>query len=389
MTTMIIDSRSAGFRTGLVEWLESNAGRLAPFRGHRAGPIEDVFVHERGLVRMLGEAGWSRHGWSEDVGGLGGTAALRAVLYDELAASGYVIPEAFNVLETIGPMLCTYAPDLARVEMPAFLAGERLWCQGFSEPDAGSDLAGLSTRAVEDGDAFRVNGQKTWVSFGHVAGACGLLVRTGAPDSRHRGLSILWVDLSLPGVTVRPIRAASGRNEFAEIFLDDVIVPRSCLVGDLDRGWAVAMHLLQFERGMYGWLRQSVLHRGLEEALETVGDETETSPGSTAAAAVGGAYLAALSLRSKCRKTVARLAAGEFLGPEISVDKLLLSAGEQTVLDAVRLLAFPSFEIDDTPSAQRGRADWFFSRSASIYGGSAEVQRDIVAEHLLGLPRGR
>jgi alkylation response protein AidB-like acyl-CoA dehydrogenase len=376
-------------RSGLIDWLETNAGPLAPFRERGAGSIEEAFAHERSLLRMLGEAGWSRYGWPEAVGGLGGTATLRAVLYDELAAAGYVVPEAFNVLETIGPMLCTYAPHLARDEMPAFLAGDRLWCQGFSEPDAGSDLAGLRTRAVEDGDAFRVNGQKTWVSFGHIAQACGLLARTGPPDSRHRGLSILWVDLNLPGVTVRPTRAASGRNEFAEVFFDDVIVPRSALVGGLNQGWAVAMHLLQFERGMYGWLRQAVMHRWLEEAVETVGDGVETSPGSTAAATVGDAYLAALSLRSKCRETVLRLADGQFLGPEISVDKLLLSAGEQTVLDAVRFMAFPSFEIEDTAAAQRGRADWFFSRAASIYGGSAEVQRDIVAEHLLGLPRGR
>jgi hypothetical protein len=338
---------------------------------------------------MLGQAGWSRRGWPTEAGGSGGTATLRAVLYDELTAAGYVIPEAFNILETIGPMLCTYAPDLAAVELPAFLAGDRLWCQGFSEPDAGSDLASLRARAVEGGDTFRVNGQKTWVSFGHLAQACGLLVRTGPPDSRHKGLSILWVDMSLPGVTVRPIRAASGRNEFAEIFFDDVIVPSSCLVGGLHQGWAVAMHLLQFERGMYGWVRQAVMHRWLEEAIEATGGGLETSPGSAAAARVGDAYLAALSLRSKCRQTVLRLAEGEFLGPEISVDKLLLSAGEQTVLDAARALTWPAFELDDSQAAQRWRADWFFTRAASIYGGSAEVQRDIVAEHLLGLPRGR
>ena len=375
------------FRAGVLAWLAANTAALAPFRERRPGTIEDAFAHEQALVRILADAGWSRHGWPEDAGGLGGTAVLRAVLYDELAAAGYVIPEAFNILETIGPMLCTYAPHLARHELAAFLTGERLWCQGFSEPDAGSDLASLRTRAVEDGGVFVVNGQKTWVSFGHMAQACGLLVRTGPADSRHRGLSILWVDMGLPGVTARPIRAASGRNEFAELFFDDVVVPRACLVGGLNQGWAVAMHLLQFERGMYGWLRQAVMHRWLEEALEGVGDEVEISPGSTAAEQVGNAYLAALSLRLQCRTTVRRLAAGEFLGPEISVDKLLLSAGEQSVLDTVRTLAWPAFEIDDSASSERWRADWFFTRAASIYGGSAEVQRDIVAEHLLGLPR--
>jgi hypothetical protein len=385
---MIMD-RPADFRVAVAGWLASNAAALRPFRESRAGPIEAVLADERALVRMLGEAGWSRFGWPVDAGGLGGPATLRAVLYDELAAAGYAIPEAFNVLETIGPMLCTYAPHLAAQEMTGFLAGERLWCQGFSEPDAGSDLASLSTRASVDGDVFVVNGQKTWVSFGHLADACGLLVRTGPADSRHKGLSILWVDMDLPGVTARPIRAASGRNEFAEIFFDDVIVPRSCLVGGLNQGWAVAMHLLQFERGMYGWVRQAVMHRWLEELLVMTGDVADASPSSNAAAQIGGAWLAALSLRAKCRETVHRLADGEFLGPEISVDKLLLSAGEQTVLDAARQLAWPAFEVDDSSDAARWRADWFFTRSASIYGGSAEVQRDIVAEHLLKLPRSR
>jgi alkylation response protein AidB-like acyl-CoA dehydrogenase len=385
---MIMDMPTR-FRSGLAEWLAANSSVLVPFRDGTAGSIESVFAHERALVRALGEAGWSRHGWPVEAGGLGGPTTLRAVLYDELAAAGYVIPEAFSILETIGPMLCTYAPHLAAGELSAFLTGERLWCQAFSEPDAGSDLASLRTRAVADGDVFVVNGQKTWVSFGHMASACGLLARTGPPDSRHKGLSILWVDMTSPGVTARPIRAASGRNEFAEIFFDDVVVPRSHLVGGLDQGWAVAMHLLQFERGMYGWLRQAVMHRWLEDALAAPGAGVETSPGSVAASRVGAAWLAALSLRSKCRETVGRLSDGEFLGPEISVDKLLLSAGEQTVLDAARMLTWPAFEVDDTPSAEHWRADWFFSRAASIYGGSAEVQRDIVAERLLHLPRSR
>ena len=374
-------SQPEEFRRGLLGWLGSHADELERYRHRRAGSIEDAFAHDNGLHRLLGEAGWTRCGWPEEVGGLGGTAVLRAIFYDELTAAGYIIPEAFNAGETIGPMLCTYAPDLARTELPPFLAGERMWCQGFSEPDAGSDMASIRTRAVDDGDCFRVNGQKTWVSFGHVAQGCGLLVRTGDTESRHRGLSILWVDMDLPGVTVRPIRAASGRNEFAELFFDDVLVPKACLVGGLNEGWAVAMHLLQFERGMYGWIRQSWLHSRLQETLTAARPED--------AALVGDAYLAMLSLRLKCRDTVSRLAGGEFLGPEISVDKLLLSAAEQTMLDAARSLLWPAFEVDDAPSAEEWRADWFFTRAASIYGGAAEVQRDIVAEHLLGLPRAR
>ncbi len=370
------------FRAAFVDWLRVNASQLQPFRDRRPQSIEEAFAHDNQLHRLLGGAGWTLYGWPEEAGGRGGSALLRAIFYDELIAAGYLLPEALNVVETIGPMLCTYAPHLARDEVTAFAAGERMWCQGFSEPDAGSDMASVRTRAVAEGDTFRVNGQKTWVSFGHLADACGLLVRTGEADSRHRGLSILWVDMRLPGVEVRPIAAASGRNEFAELFFDDVVVPQSHLVGELNGGWAVAMHLLQFERGMYGWVRQAWLHRRLEDALQ--------SPAiNGAGAAVGNAYLAALSLRLRCRSTVERLADGAFLGPEISIDKLLLSAAEQEVFETARLLQWPEFACGDTPSAAEWRSEWFFSRATSIYGGAAEVQRDILAEHVLALPRGR
>jgi acyl-CoA dehydrogenase len=247
-------------------------------------------------------------------------------------------------------------------------------------------MASIRTRAVIDGDTFRINGQKTWVSFGHLADACGVLVRTGTTESRHRGLSIVWVDLTLPGVTVRPIEAASGRHEFAELFFDDVVVSRANLVGDLNGGWAVAMHLLQFERGMYGWIRQAWLHRRLEDALRSADHDGGTA---TLGSEVGEAFLAALSLRLRCRSTVGRLAAGEFLGPEISIDKLLLSTAEQQVFDTARALLGPAFLADDSPETADWRSEWFFSRSTSIYGGAADVQRDIVAEHLLGLPKGR
>jgi acyl-CoA dehydrogenase len=379
----------AGFRAGLSEWLSANISALAPFRSRRAGSIEAAFEHDNVLHRMLGDAGWTLYGWPEEVGGRGGTAVLRAILYEVLAGAGYIIPEALSAGETIGPMLCTHAPHLAAEEVGPFLRGERMWCQGFSEPDAGSDMAAIRTRAIEEGDSFRINGQKTWVSFGHLAGGCGLLVRTGDAESRHRGLSILWVDMSLPGVTARPIRAASGRNEFAELFFDDVVVPKRCLVGELNQGWAVAMHLLQFERGMYGWMRQALMHSRLEQALSSRDRGAGESADSALAEAVGEAYLAVLSLRLRTRGTVARLADGDWLGPEISVDKLLLSTAEQAVFDAASRLLSPTFEAGDDPADEDWRSEWFFSRAASIYGGAAEVQRDIVAEHLLGLPRSR
>src|SRR4029079_4043037 len=162
---------------------------------------------------------------------------------DELAAAGYVIPEILGTIEIVAPMLVRYAPALAAAHLARSVRGDETWCQGFSEPDAGSDLGALRTKAVEDGDGFRITGQKMWSSFGTVADWCCVLARTGAPDSGYRGLTMFWVDLSSAGVTVVPTQCESGRAETAELFLDDVHVPADHLVGDVGQGWAVVMYL--------------------------------------------------------------------------------------------------------------------------------------------------
>lgn len=340
-------------------------------------------AHEHGLLRMLYHDGWTRWGWPREHGGLGGSLALRAVVYEEVFRAGYTLPEAYELSEVMGPVLVKYAPELACEYLPKFLAGDELWCQGFTEPDAGSDLASLRTRAVDEGDHFRVSGQKVYTGYAHLARWCALLARTGAPDSRHRGISMLWLDLETPGVTVRPLIAASGRDEFSEVFLEDALVPKSRLIGPLHGGWGVAMYMLQFERGMYAWLRQGLLHFHLERALKLA------QPTPSAAAIVGEAYMALFALRAKCRETVLRLAADESPGPETSVDKVLLSTAEQTVFDAVRHLQWPALETGDSEDASALRIEWFYTRATTIFGGAVEVQRDIIAERLLGLPRSR
>jgi alkylation response protein AidB-like acyl-CoA dehydrogenase len=360
-------------------WIGHQAHSLAPYRHHLPGEMEAAYRHELGLVSLLDAESWSRYGWPTDVGGRGGSAELRAVLYDELSIAGYVLPEAFLVLETLGPMLTEYAPSIAAIELPRFLAGETSWCQGFSEPDAGSDLASLRTRADEVDNGYRLSGQKTWVSFGSVAQRAAVLARTGTSESRHRGLTMFWVDLDLPDVEVRAIRAETGRNEFAELFFDNVILGHECVVGGVGNGWAVAMYLLQFERGMYAWQRQAYLHAQIETLLRSGADLGGHEQ------AIGQAYLAATALRERSRSTVQHLAAGHNPGPNTSVDKLLLAAGEQAVFNHLEPIVRSRLVFDDDDSSQTWRSAWFFARAASIYGGAREVQRDIVAEHLLGL----
>jgi alkylation response protein AidB-like acyl-CoA dehydrogenase len=379
----------AGHLRALREWLAGNADELAAFRTRAAGGIGASVEHERVLLRLLYDAGWSRWGWPEPVGGLGGPVVLRAALYDELAAAGLEVPEAYVILETLGPLLVRFAADLAAVHLPRFLAGDEVWGQGFSEPEAGSDLAHLRTRATVTDNGFTLSGQKIWTTLGQFARYAAVLARTGEPDSGHRGLSMLWVDLGSPGVTVRPITASNGRDEFAELFFDDVVVPPAGLIGALGDGWAAAMYLLQYERGMYAWLRQAVLHRRLREAVRRAYESGHGLDSSAARQALGRAIQATAALRARSRRTVGRLSDGENPGPEISIDKVLLGQAEQLTFDALRQLDWAGMALgDDEPSAQL-REEWFYSRASTIFGGAVDVQRDIIADRVLNLPRQR
>lgn len=372
----------AQYRQGLRAFLASKDSELAQWRRHWQTVEETVAAHAQ-LVRLLHAEGWNRHGWPESVGGLGGDERHRAVLYDELSLHGLPIPEQHLPLETLGPPLLRFAPDLAVKYLPAFLRGDEWWGQCFSEPEAGSDLATLRCRAEREGDSYVVRGQKIWTSHGATATRLVCLLRTGSAESRHRGLSMFLIDADLPGVTVRPIALASGRRELAEVFFDEAVVPADRLIGKEGEGWAVAMYLLQWERAMYAWQCSTVLLRRLMTLRDDLAVTTDRR--GDAASRLGKAYRDVISLRSRAAKTVARLARGEIVGPEASVDKIGLATAEFSVFDAVRDLRASAFAVGDGMSSWR--AEWWYSRSATILGGSAEVQRGIIADHVLGLPK--
>ena len=379
-------ARTVEHAADLRSWLADNAGLLATFRDRSPGGIDKAVEHDRTLMALLYEAGWGRWGWPQEAGGLGGPSVLRAVLYDELASAGIEIPEAYVMLETLASLVVRFAPAIAADHLPAFLQGREVWGQGFSEPEAGSDLAHLRTRAVSGADGFVLSGQKTWTTLGQFARYAAVLVRTGDAGSAHRGLTMLWVDLSAPGVTVRPITASNGRDEFAEMFFDSVRVPLSGVIGEVGGGWAAAMYLLQYERGMYAWLRQAVLRRRLREGVRAAAGRASTP---AADAAIGRAVHATEMLRARSRRTVHRLSAGENPGPEISIDKALLGAAEQATFDALRLLDWAGMAVGSDDRSNLQREEWFYSRASTIFGGAIDVQRDIVAERVLGLPRSR
>jgi alkylation response protein AidB-like acyl-CoA dehydrogenase len=279
-------------------------------------------------------------------------------MFETLWDLDILIPEAYTTLEILVPVLLVYAPHLAERLLPSFLRGDEAWAQAFSEPDAGSDLASLRTRMEPDGDGWRVTGQKVWSTYAHLAQRSVMLVRSGGPG--HRGLTMVLIDLDQPGVDVRPIRAQDGDNHFGEIFLAGAQVPSDRVIGELGGGWAIAMYMLQWERGAWGWLQQGRFHSRLEHALRS---GRVDPPG---AAALG-------------------LAVEETLGPEVSIDKLLLVNAEVAVWDAIRHHLGAQFETDDDLHWLRG--EFLFSRAAPIYGGSQEIQRTLVAQRVLGMPR--
>src|SRR5437867_9273660 len=182
------------FRPRLCAWLAERAVDLEPFRT-LAADLDGQFVALRTLQRLLYDAGWLRYGWPETMGGLGGSAVLRGVLSEELAAAGYPPPFSFGMMEVLAPAVARFAPEIAAWALPALLRGDEAWCQGFSEPGAGSDLASLRLRAVDAGSVFRVNGQKVWTSWAQYAKRCILLARTGTAEDAHRGITALFVDM--------------------------------------------------------------------------------------------------------------------------------------------------------------------------------------------------
>ena len=360
-------------------WLHENEGRLQEL----CAPGKDVtatFTAQGELQKLLFEAGWIRLGWPEDLGGLGGEMILRAVVVEELCAAGYPPPFSFGTQEVLGPAVARFAPrELARELLPRLLRGEEYWCQGFSEPGAGSDLASLQCKMVADGDDWVINGEKVWTSWAQVADRCVLLARTGAKDSGFRGITAVMLDMNTPGIDLRPLTSMNGDAEFCSLYLDDVRVPRSRTLGEVDGGWAIAMKILASERGAAAWQRQTWMRCRLQDLLRQ-------APGLPASVA-GEAFELIHSLRLLSRRTVHALSRGEDIGATPSFDKLLMSTAEKFLFATALEYLGPTMLFDGGPEADGWRNDYLYSRASSIYGGAAEIQRDIIAGRILRLPK--
>ncbi len=374
----------ADYRAELRDWLDANHARLA-LRPEPPRTLDERIAQMQHTKRLLYEAGWMQLGWPERVGGRGGSPMLRTELGAALAARDLADPGLFSLIEVLVPTLIEYAKaTLAAEFVPRLLSGEELWCQGFSEPASGSDLASLRCRAAPDGDprtaaTWVINGQKVWTSLAQYSQRCVLLTRTGPPDSRHRGITAFFVDMDTPGITVRPIEMINGEHEFAEVFFDDVVVPADRILGEPNGGWAVAMSILPYERSSCFWQRIAYLYARLQRLVDVARDDERT------AEVVGEVYLQLHALRARSRATQHRLAATGTLGPETSIDKVLVATTDQTLYDAVRRLLPGSVELGENAAGEAWQREYLYSRAATIYGGTLEVQRNIIARRLLAL----
>jgi len=377
-------SELADYRAELHRWLDAHHAELAP-RFPAPGTLDDHVAQMQRVKAILFEAGWMQFGWPERIGGRGGSPLLRMELGAAIAARDLTDPGLYSLIEVLAPTLIDFAPpELAAEVVPRLLSGAEMWCQGFSEPDAGSDLASLRCRAVPEGDArtasrWVINGQKVWTSLAQYSDRCVLLTRTGPADSRHRGITAFFLDMNTPGISIAPLEMINGEREFAEVFFDDVVVPADRMLGELNGGWAVAMSILPYERSSCFWQRIAYLYRRLQKLVEVAPNDDR------AAEVVGNAFLQLHALRARSRATQHRLAAGATLGAETSIDKLLVATAEQTTYDAVRRLLCGTVEMDDSVAGEVWRSEYLYSRASTIYGGTLEVQRDIIARRLLEL----
>jgi alkylation response protein AidB-like acyl-CoA dehydrogenase len=377
MTSTADVPTTAEFRSQLVAWLDEND--LTPSPGDHSLDAHQA-QHLR-VMRALYDAGWMRWGWPESAGGLGGPMILRAIVGEEVVGRGLDEPGPYSMLEVLTPTMIDYArPELAAEMVPLLLSGRETWCQGFSEPGSGSDLASLTTRAELDptsgGGRYIINGQKVWTSFAQYATRCILLTRTGDSSTpNHQAITAFFVDVDSPGITVRPLHTMHGVDEFCEVYFDDVAVPADRMLGSPGDGWQLAMDLLPYERSTCFWQRIAYLYSRFDALID------EVDVGQVADSDMGATYLALHTLRCRSRATQLRLAEGGKLGPETSIDKVLLANAEQLLYDTARDLLPGAIELDDTA----WRSEYLYSRAATIYGGTAEVQRNIIARRLLDL----
>ncbi len=382
------------FRTEFRDWLTKNTQYATPAREPLADELEGDWDARVLWHRKLNEGGWMGIHWPKEYGGHGATILQNVIYQEELERAGAALPFTGFGISLLGPTLIHWGTDeQKRRYLPKILAGEEFWCQGYSEPNSGSDLASLQTRAVEDGDYFVVNGSKIWTSAAQHADWIFLLVRTDPDAPKHKGISYLLVDMKTPGITVRPLVQMTGARGFNQVFFEDVRVPRKNLVSKKNQGWQVAITTLMFERA-------SGHDRGLLKQINELAELARRIPRN------GGTACEAASVRQKIAqlrtegeairytgyRQLTRQLKGLPPGAESSMLKLCSTElALKIAMFGMELLGSYSqieqgspFALDAGKWSQRMLA----ARGPTIYTGTNQIQHNIIGERILGLPKG-
>lgn len=393
VTAQDLTSQDEQFRQELREWLATNL--TDEYREKRGMNFAQRFAIRRAWQKKLFDAGWIGVGWPKEYGGRGATILQEVVYNEEMArASAPAIANSIGI-GMIGPtILAIGTPEQKERYLSQLLSAEKIWCQGFSEPNAGSDVAALQTRAVIEGDSFYVTGQKVWTTYGFASDFCLLLVRTDFNAPNHKAISYIIVDMKSPGVTTRPLVQMTGEGEFSEMFFDNVKVPLTNLVGQLNKGWMGAITTLMHERATYsfnvtiGYEQQIKALLQLANSLEYQGQPASQDP--LFRQRLAKIYTDVKMFKLNTLRQNAGLGKGQIPGPEGSLLKLQWSEMGQRLAELALEMEGPysalNVEAADAPDEGRWQHTFMATRGATIAAGTSEVQRNIVAQRVLGLP---
>jgi alkylation response protein AidB-like acyl-CoA dehydrogenase len=380
------------FRERLRAWLAANRPARAERVPHDDASLAEEVAFLRDWQRRLWQAGYVGLLWPTAYGGRGAPPTQQAILNQELARAR--APQLINRvgLNNAGPTLIAHGTEAQKRRfLPPILSGEELWCQLFSEPGAGSDLAALRTRAEPHGDEFLVSGQKVWTSYAAWARWGILLARTDPSAAKHAGLTYLLLDMRSAGITIRPLRQLTGSTEFSEVFLDAVRVPRARVVGAVNQGWEIAMTTLAHERGTGFAFKEEVLQRIAVEDLVRLARARGRAADAGVRQAIAQGWIDVEIMRLLNCRTLTQLERGATPGPETSLVKLFWAALTQRLHELALALEGPyATLVAGSPHALedgRWQQAFLWSRVGAIAGGTSEVQANIVAQRILGLPR--
>jgi alkylation response protein AidB-like acyl-CoA dehydrogenase len=382
-------AKERSFRAEVREWLEANlTGTFADARGLGGpGREHEAFEVRAEWDRHLAAAGWTCLGWPVEHGGRGLDLRHQVIFHEEYARSDAPVRVGLIGEGMVGPTLMAFGTDEQRARLlPPIQRGEELWCQLYSEPNAGSDLANVATRAVRDGDDYVISGQKVWTSLAHWADWGFAIVRTEPGSKRHKGLSYLLVPMREPGIELRPIIQATGTSEFNEVFFDGARSSVTNLVGSEGDGWKIGMATLGFERGSMTLGQQVGFRRELERIIE-LAQRTGAAENPDIRQRLSNAWIGVEIMRLNALRTLST--SGRDYERTASIGKLYWSTWHQELGElAMDVLGMSATVVQEPPYELRPEQSLFlFSRSDTIYAGSSEIQRNIIAERSLGLPK--